>query len=109
MLAMSESATAECDIHLVPFERTVGCGYCLRFLAAAPKADSLPLAVRIEELEQWLTAERSVPAELLYERIEELAGRRISVHELDDPDLLLRRVQRPRRRAAFASEGRDDG
>jgi len=109
MQAMSESATADCDIHLVPFERTVGCGYCLRFLAAAPKADSLPLAVRIEELEQWLTAERSVPAELFYERIEELAGRRISMHELDDPDLLLRRVQRPRRRAAFASVGWDDG
>jgi hypothetical protein len=52
---------------------------------------------RLEELEQWLTARPSVPAELLYRRIEELVGRRISLAELEDPDLLLQRARGPHR------------
>lgn len=90
---------AECDIHLVPFDDREGCRYCLRFLEAPPDPDLLAPAMRLEELEQWLTARRSVPERLLYARIEQLLGRRLSVHELDDPDLLLRRAQRPRRDA----------
>jgi hypothetical protein len=91
----------ECDIHLVPLADAEDCGYCLRFLATAPPADELPAAVKLEELEQWLTATPAVPLELLYRRIEALVGRSISLHELDNPDLLLRRAQRPRRRNDF--------
>ncbi len=94
----------ECDIHLVPFERATGCRYCLRFLEDAPKADDLPMTVRLTELEQWLSARRSVPEELLYRRIEALVGRSISLHELDDPDLLLRRAQQPRRNWDYWSD-----
>lgn len=88
---------AECDIHLVPFEEAKGCRYCLRFLEAPPDPNLMTPAMRLEELEQWLTARPSVPEHLLYARIEQLLGRRLSIHELDDPDLLLRRAQRPRR------------
>lgn len=94
---MAETLTSDCDIHLVPIDALVGCTYCLRFLANAPKAREMTLFQRLDELEQWLTARRSVPAEAFYERIEELAGRGISIHELDDPDLFLRRAQRPSR------------
>jgi hypothetical protein len=90
---------AECDIHLVPFDEAEGCRYCLRFLEAPPDPDLMSPAMRLEELEQWLTAQRSVPEQLLYGRIEQLLGWRLSVHELDDPDLVLRRAQRPRRDA----------
>jgi hypothetical protein len=88
---------ADCDVHLVPMDPAAGCGYCLRFLADAPDADLLPMTVKLIELEQWLTARRSVPEELLYQRIEQLVGRKISLHELRNPDELLRRAQRPRR------------
>jgi hypothetical protein len=90
---------AECDIHLVPFEVGEGCRYCLRFLEAPPDPKQMAPAMRLEELEQWLTARRSAPEHLLYARIEQLLGRRLSIHELDDPDLLLLRAQRPRRDA----------
>lgn len=90
---------AECDIHLVPFEAGEGCRYCLRFLEAPPDPKQMAPAMRLEELEQWLTARRSAPEHLLYARIEQLLGRRLSIHELDDPDLLLLRAQRPRRDA----------
>ncbi len=53
------------------------------------------MTTRIEELERWLLANRSVPEELFYARIEALVGRRISPHELDDPDTLIQRAQRP--------------
>jgi len=89
--------SAECDIHLVPFATGEGCHYCLRFLEDAPDVACLPLEVRIEELERWLMANRSVPDDLLYARIEALVGRRISPHELDDPDTLIRRAQHPGR------------
>lgn len=98
---MSHADARECDIHLVPLERGQGCAYCLRFLADAPDADELPPAVRMDELERWLTAGHSVPDELIYRRIEQLVGRRISIDELDDPDELIRRAQRPRRRGDF--------
>lgn len=88
----------ECDIHLVPIVDERGCGYCLRFLADAPDARDLSMTTRIEELERWLLANRSVPEELYYARIEALVGRRISPHELDDPDTLIERAQRPGRR-----------
>lgn len=88
----------ECDIHLVPIASAAGCGYCLRFLAGAPPGHELPEGVRLEELEQWLTARRSVPEELLYRRIEELVGRRISLSELEHPDELLQEARLPRRR-----------
>lgn len=94
---MAAPGWAECDIHLVPIDGEAGCRYCLRFLEHAPLADELPLTVRLAELEQWLSARRSVPEELLYRRIEALVGRSISLHELDDPDRLLRRAQQPRR------------
>ncbi len=94
-------AEAECDIHLVPFDEEKGCGYCLRFLASPPDPELMAPAMRIVELEQWLMARRSVPEELLYARIEQLLGRRLSVHELDDPDALIRRAQRPRRDPAM--------
>ena len=96
---MVNPTTRECDIHLVPLADGADCAYCLRFLRTAPPADDLPAAVKLDELEQWLTARPSVPMEMLYERIEALVGRSISMHELDDPDLLLRRAQRPRRRS----------
>ena len=99
--AMADVLTSECDIHLVPIDEARGCTYCLRFLASAPKAGELTLLQRLDELEQWLTARRSVPAEAFYERIEELAGRGISLHELDDPDLFLRRAKRPSRQADY--------
>jgi hypothetical protein len=88
---------AECDIHLVPFDEAEGCRYCLRFLASPPDPELMAPAMRLEELEQWLTARRSVPEHLVYARIEQLLGRRLSIHELDNPDLLMRRAQRPRR------------
>ncbi len=87
----------ECDIHLVPITNAAGCGYCLRFLAEAPPGHALPEGVRLEELEQWLTARQSVPEELLYRRIEELVGRRISLYELEQPDELLQEARGPRR------------
>ncbi len=97
MAAVERAYTAECDVHLVPMDPSEGCVYCLRFLAEAPDPELLPMTVRLSELEQWLTARRSVPDEMLYERIEQLVGRKISLHELRDPDELLRRAQRPRR------------
>jgi len=87
----------ECDVHLVPIVSAEGCVYCRRFLADAPPGQAMPEGARIEELEQWLAARLSVPAELLYRRIEELVGRRISLSELEDPDLLLQRARGPRR------------
>lgn len=87
----------ECDIHLVPFEREEGCRYCLRFLEDPPNVSVLSLEIRLEELERWLLANRSVPEEMLYARIEALVGRRISLHELDDPDTLIRRARQPGR------------
>lgn len=92
---------AECDIHLVPFDEATGCPYCLRFLAAPPDPGLMAPAMRLEELEQWLMTRRSVPEELLYSRIEQLLGRRLSIHELDDPDTLMRRTQRPQRHHAM--------
>jgi len=92
---MSARLGFECDVHLVPIVDANGCVYCLRFLESPPEASALSGPARLEELERWLSAARSVPEELLYERIEALVGRRISIHELDDPDLLLRRAQRP--------------
>lgn len=96
---MTPPSAPECDIHLVPLAVGASCSYCLRFLECAPDAAELPVAVRVEELERWLTAAASVPMELLYRRIEQLVGRQISLHELDDPDLLIRRAQHPRRSA----------
>lgn len=90
-------AAYECDIHLVPFERERGCVYCIRFLEQAPSTANLSMQTKIDELERWLLATRSVPEEMFYERIEALVGRRISPHELDDPDTLIRRAQRPGR------------
>jgi molybdopterin converting factor small subunit len=87
----------ECDVHLVPIVSGEGCLYCRRFLGEASAATEMTEGARLEELEQWLLARRSVPAELLYRRIEELAGRRISLAELEDPDLLLQRARGPRR------------
>ncbi|MEO8539141.1 MAG: hypothetical protein ABI577_05325 [bacterium] len=87
----------ECDIHLVPFAREQGCTYCIRFLEAAPSPSLLSVEVKVEELERWLLATRSVPEDMFYARIEALVGRRISPHELDDPDTLIRRAQRPGR------------
>jgi hypothetical protein len=87
----------ECDIHLVPILDETGCLYCVRFLEDAPDASQLSTTTRIEELERWLLASRSVPEHLYYARIEALVGRRISPHELDDPDTLIRRAQRPGR------------
>lgn len=87
----------ECDVHLVPIVVAEGCGYCRRFLASAPLGREMSEGARLEELEQWLTARPSVPAELLYARIEELLGRRIGLAELEDPDSLLRRARGPRR------------
>lgn len=91
----------ECDIHLVPIVDEGGCGYCRRFLERAPGAAEMDEGARLEELEQWLTARLSVPAELLYRRIEELVGRRISLVELEDPDLLLQRARAPGRSWAW--------
>lgn len=87
----------ECDVHLVPLPQGMACPYCVRFLEAAPDPEGLDSGARLEELERWLTASPSVPLDLLYGRIEALVGRRISVHELEDPDELLRFAQRPRR------------
>ena len=87
----------ECDIHLVPILDEDGCTYCVRFLEHAPDASQLSATTRIEELERWLLASRSVPEDMYYARIEALVGRRISPHELDDPDTLIRRAQRPGR------------
>jgi hypothetical protein len=91
------SLALECDIHLVPFEWERGCVYCIRFLEEAPNPSELSTEVKVEELERWLLANRSVPDEMLYARIEALVGRRISPHELNDPDTLIRRAQRPGR------------
>lgn len=91
------SPVPECDIHLVPFDRERGCTYCVRFLGEAPNPANLSMQTRVDELERWLLATRSVPEEMYYERIEALVGRRISPHELDDPDTLIRRAQRPGR------------
>jgi hypothetical protein len=89
-------AARECDVHLVPIDGA-GCPYCLRFLQNAPAAESLSTAQRLDELERWLTAEPSVDAELIYRRIEQLAGRQVSLQELANPDMFLRRLRRPRR------------
>lgn len=62
-----------------------------------PNPAELSLEIKIEELERWLLANRSVPEDMLFARIEALVGRRISPHELDDPDTLIRRAQRPGR------------
>ena len=90
-------ACDECDIHLVPFERGEGCPYCVRFLQDPPNPADLSMETKIEELERWLLATRSVPEDMLYERIEALVGRRISPHELEDHDTLIRRARRPSR------------
>jgi hypothetical protein len=90
-------ASPECDIHLFPITDEKGCCYCLRFLEAAPDPSELSTVTRVEELERWLLANRSVPEHLFYARVEALVGRRISPHELDDPDTLIRRAQRPGR------------
>lgn len=87
----------ECDVHLVPIQDERGCTYCVRFLEDAPDVSLLSMTTRIEELERWLVANRSVPEHMFYERVEALVGRRISPHELDDPDLLIQRAQRPSR------------
>ena len=87
----------ECDIHLFPLTLERWCPYCVRFLETAPDASELSKEARLEELERWLLAERSVPEHMLYERVEALVGRRISMHELDNPDVLMRRAQRPNR------------
>ncbi|MBA4180911.1 MAG: hypothetical protein C0506_10020 [Anaerolinea sp.] len=94
---MKPRSALECDVHLVPLSPGEPCAYCLRFLESAPDPDQIPPAVRLDELERWLTATPAVPLELLYRRIEQLVGRPISLHELEDPDLLMRRAQRPRR------------
>ncbi len=98
---MRDRTVVECDVHLVPIEASEGCGYCLRFLEDYPDVGQLTDAQRLEELERWLTSDPSVPVDLLYRRIEALMGRRISIHELDDPDLLLLRAQRPRRNSEW--------
>lgn len=91
------AGTYECDVHLVPYPSERGCTYCLRFLEEAPDPSQLSSFARLEELERWLMAERSVPEHLYHQRIEALVGRRISLYELDNPDLLMRRAQRPSR------------
>jgi hypothetical protein len=91
-----EPTVRECDVHLVPIAGE-GCPYCLRFLADAPDPDALGMPERLDELERWLTAAPSVDAELIYRRIEQLAGRQVSLQELANPDLFLRRLRRPRR------------
>jgi hypothetical protein len=96
-MVMLHRTAFECDVHLVPIDPVEGCSYCLRFLEDYPDVEQFTQAQRLEELERWLMAEPSVPIDMLYRRIEALVGRRISMHELDDPDLLLRRAQRPRR------------
>ncbi len=95
---MAEQMIRECDIHLVPILNREGCHYCLRFLAEAPDPEQISTAARLDELERWLLAEPSVPAALLRQRIEQLVGRPVASYELDDPDTLMRRAQRPRRR-----------
>ena len=90
-------ASFDCDIHLFPIPDENGCRYCLRFLEEAPDPSELTTVTRVEELERWLLANRSVPDHLFYARVEALVGRRISPHELDDPDTLIRRAQRPGR------------
>ena len=94
---VSMRRAVECDVHLVPILDERGCNYCVRFLEEAPDVSQLSTTTRLEELERWLTASRSVPENLLFNRIEALVGRRISMHELDDPDTLMRRAQRPGR------------
>ena len=94
---MKPRVALECDVHLVPLRSGGPCPYCLRFLESAPAVEGLTAPVRMDELERWLMATPVVPLELLYRRIEQLVGRPISVHELDDPDLLMRSVMRPRR------------
>jgi alkylhydroperoxidase family enzyme len=91
------ASNLECDVHLVPFVRELGCTYCRRFLETAPDPKDMAMSVRLDELERWLTARRSVPEQMYYRRIEQLVGRQISLTELNDPDLLMKRAQRPSR------------
>lgn len=88
-------AERDCEIHLVPITAE-SCVYCLRFLGDPPDATEMPPSMRIAELEQWLLSTRSVPEELLYRRIEQLLGRMLGLHELDEPERLLQEVLNPR-------------
>ena len=66
----SIAGAIECDNHLFPISREHGCVYCVRFLKEAPAASELSKEARLEELERWLTAERSVPENMLFDRVE---------------------------------------
>lgn len=98
---MNPRPASECDVHKVPLAAGESCSYCLRFLESAPDPSELPAAIRLDELERWLTATPCVPLELRYRRIEQLVGRQISLHELEDPDTLMRHAQRPRRSSSY--------
>jgi hypothetical protein len=98
---MNDRRHTECDVHLVPIDSRRGCPYCLRFLAAAPDPQELSSADRLDELERWLLSERSVPPGVLLARIEQLVGRPVMPWELEEPDMLMRRAQRPRRQDGY--------
>jgi hypothetical protein len=88
----------ECDTHLVPIDPRDGCPYCVRFVEAAPDPEKMSRDERLEELERWLLSQRSLPQDLFYRRVELLVGRPVGAYELEDPDMLMRRAMRPRRR-----------
>ena len=95
---MPKRLQLECDIHLVPIDPVEGCSYCVRFVEAAPDPEKMSREERLEELERWLLSERSLPHDVFYRRVEALVGRPVGAYELEDPDMLMRRAARPRRR-----------
>ncbi len=88
------SGPFDCEIHLAPYGDD-GCVYCLRFLASPPDAAAMTTSMRAQELEQWLLSAYAVPPDRIYRRVEELLGRMVSLHELDDPDRLIAEVHQP--------------
>ncbi len=95
---MAKRREMECDTHLVPIDLRDGCPYCVRFVEMAPDPEKMSRDERLEELERWLLSERSLPPDLFYRRVEQLVGRPVGAYELEDPDTLMRRAMRPRRR-----------
>ena len=95
-MASRQKRVTECETHLVPVDDD-GCQYCVRFVETAPDVAKMSRAERLDELERWLLSTNSLPAGLLYQRIEQLVGRPVGAYELDDPDMLMRRAMRPRR------------
>ncbi len=90
----------DCEIHLAPTSGE-GCVYCRRFLTNPPDTAMMTPSMRAEELEQWLLSAYAVPADLIYRRVEQLLGRMVSVHELDDPARLIQEVHSGRRQSAW--------